>query len=172
MSTTDVLIIGAGPVGMTLAMELSLQNVNFRIVEKEAVRSDKSRSLASHVRTLELLNRYDNIQEMASKAAGVHGNTVWLNRKPYELVDTSTLKLDGTRFQGPLMVSQVDMELFLLKRLGERGVHVESPVTAKSIKQDEDGATVILENDGVEETVRCKYVVGICVLRCLRFNNK
>lgn len=48
MSTTDVFIIDAGPVGMTLAMELSLYNVNFRIIEKAAVRSDKSRSLATH----------------------------------------------------------------------------------------------------------------------------
>lgn len=161
MLTTDVLIIGAGPVGMTLAMELSLHGVNFRIVEKEAARSDKSRSLAAHARTMELLDRYGEVDELLARAAPVAGQTVWLNRKKFDPIEVSRMRLHGTRFPGPVMVSQVETEAFLLRRLGERGVRIESPVAATSVRQDADGATVVLENEGVEETVRCKYVVSI-----------
>lgn len=160
-TTTDVLIVGAGPVGLTLAMELSLQNVNFRIVEKAAVRSDKSRSLACHARTMELLSRYPHVDEMISKAVNLTGQTIWLNRKKFEPFDITKAKLEGCRFKGPMSVSQVETEEFLLRRLDERGVHVESSVAAKTVRQDADGATVILEKDGVEETVRCRYVVSI-----------
>src|ERR1700685_2391668 len=53
----QVLIIGAGPVGLTLAMELSRYGVPVRIVDKAAARTDKSKALVLWSRTLELLER-------------------------------------------------------------------------------------------------------------------
>src|SRR3978361_30855 len=54
---TSVLIIGAGPVGLTLAIELTRFGVPVRIVEKAAQRTDKSKALVVWSRTLELLDR-------------------------------------------------------------------------------------------------------------------
>ena len=53
----EVLIVGAGPVGLTLAVELARYGVTVRIVDKAAQRSDKSKALAVWSRTLELLDR-------------------------------------------------------------------------------------------------------------------
>src|SRR5690348_5240820 len=55
--THHVLIIGAGPVGLAMAIELQRYGIDFRIVEKAAARTDKSKALVVWSRTLELLER-------------------------------------------------------------------------------------------------------------------
>src|ERR1700733_10890064 len=55
--TTQVLIVGAGPVGLTMAAELTRYGVAVRIVDKAAQRTDKSKALVVWSRTLELLAR-------------------------------------------------------------------------------------------------------------------
>jgi 2-polyprenyl-6-methoxyphenol hydroxylase-like FAD-dependent oxidoreductase len=53
----QVMIVGAGPVGLTMAGELTRYGVSVRIVDKEAHRTDKSKALVLWSRTLELLDR-------------------------------------------------------------------------------------------------------------------
>src|SRR6202044_3080257 len=53
----DVLVVGAGPVGLTMAAELARYGVGVRIVDKAAQRTDKSKALVLWGRTLELLDR-------------------------------------------------------------------------------------------------------------------
>lgn len=181
-TTTDVLIVGAGPVGMTLAMELSLQGVSFRIVEKSPERSDKSRALGVHSRTVEVLDRYgDGVGDLLAKASRVKGNDIWVGGRRFEALGGSsdaaaaaaaakaTPTPTDTRFPGIFVISQVDTEAFLERRLRERGVAVERATAASHIAQDADGVTVTLrkgeeeeeEEEGEEtQVLRCRYVVG------------
>ena len=53
----DVLVVGAGPVGLTMAAELARYGISARIVDKAAGRSDKSKALVLWSRTLELIDR-------------------------------------------------------------------------------------------------------------------
>lgn len=167
MTATDVLIVGAGPTGMTMALELAMQRVPFRLVEKEAVRSDKSRALVIHSRTMELLNRHGNVAKgLDAQGARLTGATVWVNQRKAGTIDTvSSVDESGvvdTQFPGLCLISQAETEMFLEKALLEKGVDIERPVTVKEIKQDGDGVSVVLAKaDGSEETVRCKYVVGL-----------
>lgn len=168
MSTPDVLIVGAGPVGMALAIELSIQGVSFRIVDKAAERSDKSRAIGLHARTLEMLNRYGDLpqQELLSKAGRIRGNALWVGGQRFKTFDGSVRAAasgltSDTQFPGIFIISQVETENFLAARLDEKGVVVESPVAVQSIVQDDSGVSVALVTArGEEETVRCKYVVG------------
>ncbi|KAF3767519.1 hypothetical protein M406DRAFT_228570, partial [Cryphonectria parasitica EP155] len=166
MSATDVLIVGAGPAGLTLALELSMQNIPFRLVEKELERSDKSRALGVHSRTLEVLTRYgDSIQQLLDCAGRIAGNNLWINKKRYSGFDASLLGLtkvqSDTRYPGVFTASQVYTEAWFDRRLGERGIVIERPVTVKSIVQDGEGATAVLaKQDGSEESVRARYIVG------------
>src|SRR3984885_1539479 len=54
---TDVLIVGAGPVGMTMACELARYGLSVRIVDKNSQRTDKSKAIVVWARTLEVLDR-------------------------------------------------------------------------------------------------------------------
>ena len=54
---TDVLIAGAGPVGLTMAMELKRYGLSVRIIDKDSGRTDKSKAIVLWARTLELLDR-------------------------------------------------------------------------------------------------------------------
>jgi 2-polyprenyl-6-methoxyphenol hydroxylase-like FAD-dependent oxidoreductase len=54
---TNVLVVGAGPVGLTMAAELARYGVSERIVEKSAQRTDKSKAIVMWSRSLEMLDR-------------------------------------------------------------------------------------------------------------------
>src|SRR5271155_5578681 len=81
MEDIDVLIIGGGPTGMMLALELAMQNVTFRIVDKEPIRSDKSRALVVHPRSLELLNRHSIAHELIELGRLALGMRLFVNKK-------------------------------------------------------------------------------------------
>ncbi|ORY62244.1 FAD binding domain-containing protein [Pseudomassariella vexata] len=160
-NTTEVLIIGGGPTGLTLALELSVQKVPFRIIDKATVRSDKSRALSCQPRSLELLMRYGDSRELAARGNAIKGLQYILNKKVVSTVETDGIDLNDTEFRQPLILSQHETETWLEVRLAEQGLAVERGVTATSIEQDVDGATVRLTlPDGACETVRCQYCIG------------
>ncbi|KAI2640344.1 FAD binding domain-containing protein [Hypomontagnella submonticulosa] len=159
-SELEVLIVGGGPTGVTLALELAVHGIRFRIIDKEEQRSDKSRALGVQPRTLELLNRHGDVQKLISQGNLSSGTTFYLNGKKAADVDISGLAED-TAFPLILIISQCQTEAFLDECLGKYGFAVEHGLEARSIVQDPDGVTVTLSHpNGVEETVRAKYVVG------------
>lgn len=163
MSTIDVLVIGAGPVGMTMANELAIQGVDFRIIDKLPERSDKSRALAVHSRTLELLSRYGHIDQLMAHSQKINGNQLYINKKLMDGLNAFGARASkpDTQYPGAFSISQVYTEGFLEDRLTERGITVERPVSVKSVAQDENVATAaLIKEDGSEETVQAKYVVG------------
>ena len=66
---TTVLIVGAGPVGLTLACELTRYRVSVRIVDKAPQRTDKSKAIVIWSRTLELLDRGTRERHLSSRRA-------------------------------------------------------------------------------------------------------
>ncbi|TLD34319.1 hypothetical protein PspLS_00888 [Pyricularia sp. CBS 133598] len=178
----DVLIVGAGPTGLTLALELALQQhgqqrqrVKFRIIDREPERSPYSRALVVQPRTLELLARYgfdDFLSRMLDKGRAVTGMTWSFTPTREARFQFSDMGSDDTEFPLSFNVSQTETERFLLSSLektlgGSDGVPVvERGVQAESVLQDADGATVTLmkrgdgDDAGTRETVRCRYVIG------------
>ncbi|KAI1474978.1 hypothetical protein K445DRAFT_67691 [Daldinia sp. EC12] len=157
---TDVLIVGGGPTGVTLALELAVHKIPFRIVDKELQRSDKSRALGIQPRTLELLNRHGDAQTLVSRGNLSSGTTFYLNGKKAADIDISGL-VEDSAFPLILIISQCETEVYLDECLAKHGFAVERGLEATSIVQDADGVTVKLNSsDGIEETVRAKYVIG------------
>ncbi|KAK7957213.1 6-methylpretetramide 4-monooxygenase [Apiospora aurea] len=170
-TTVDVLIIGAGPTGTTLALELAAQNIPFRLVDKALERSDRSRALAVQSRTLEVLNRHAPVQDLTDSGSQVAGGVYYIHGKQVADLDLSNVRTgDDTAFPQTLNISQSDTEQFLDRCLAEKyGRSAEFGVEAASIVQDADGVTVTLRNvagngntekEDAEEVVRAKYVVG------------
>jgi 2-polyprenyl-6-methoxyphenol hydroxylase-like FAD-dependent oxidoreductase len=162
MQSTDVLIIGAGPTGTTLALELALQNIPFRILDSAPTRTTQSRALVIQPRTLELLARHSITRDLLAHGNVGAGARVFVNKNLTAELDLGDLGFDDTAFPLPLWISQADTEQCLDAALRSRGHVVERPFTAKKIEQDDTGVTVVLRNgnDGSEERLRAKYVVG------------
>ncbi|KAH7323967.1 FAD binding domain-containing protein [Rhexocercosporidium sp. MPI-PUGE-AT-0058] len=159
---TDVLIIGGGPTGLTLALELSLQKIPFRIIDILPSRSPYSRAFALHARSLELLSRHPNIvPQLTSRGTFNVSVKLFSNKKPIFEIELGDTPFSDTVYPGPLFVSQAVTEGVLDEALGAYGGGVEWGVEAMKVEQDEEGVDVRLKRaDGTNETVRAKYVVG------------
>lgn len=165
----QVLIVGAGPSGLTFALELTLFHIPFRIIDALPQPSPHSRALVLHPRTLELLSRHDNVVETLLER-GVLNQAVRLycekdfifELKPLDFAEDIT----DTRFKSALMVSQAEVEDVLRGRLretcgSERGGEVQWGTTAEVITENESGVDVVLRNDsGEKEKLTFRYVIG------------
>ena len=157
MGDCDVLIVGAGPVGTALALELAHQDVSFRVVDKAPIRSDKSRAFVVQPRTLELLNRHGQAQSFVSSGQLLSAFNIISNGKLVTKVVVDNLGTVDTAFTLPVLISQTDTERFLDQCLSKYGKAVERPVIAEEITQDGSGVgTTLLHSDGSRETVRSK----------------
>jgi 2-polyprenyl-6-methoxyphenol hydroxylase-like FAD-dependent oxidoreductase len=158
--STSVLIVGAGPVGLTLACELTRYKVPVRIVDKAAQRTDKSKALVLWSRTLELLDRGDTgaapFVEAGFKVGGV--NIVTADRRV-----VGHVKMDSvpSPYNYALMLPQSDTERLLEERLQRLGVSVERSTEATALEIGADGVEATLRHaDGHEETVRADWLAG------------
>jgi 2-polyprenyl-6-methoxyphenol hydroxylase-like FAD-dependent oxidoreductase len=89
---TSVLIVGAGPVGLTLACELTHYQVPVRIVDKAAQRADKSKAIVIWSRTLELLDRRDQGSAPFVQAGFKVGASILLRRKAKSSVTSKWMR--------------------------------------------------------------------------------
>src|SRR5260221_13455603 len=85
-SSSEILVVGAGPVGLTMALELVRHGLTSRIVDSEALPTDKSKALVVWGRTLELLEPVEHLVAdlqaagVPAGAADIPGNDQWLGR--------------------------------------------------------------------------------------------
>jgi 2-polyprenyl-6-methoxyphenol hydroxylase-like FAD-dependent oxidoreductase len=144
-----------------LALELAVHEIPFRIIDSSPTRSDKSRALALHSRTLELLNRHGIVQDFINRGKFNQAVRIFANQKFVFENDFDSVAFNDTLYQNPLLISQAEIESILDEVLLKRDVKVERPVTAETISQDDEGVTANLRfGDGSEEVLRCKYIVG------------
>lgn len=155
---TDVLIIGAGPVGMTLACELARRKVRHRIIEKARTTKEISKALIIHVRTQEIFDAMGMIDAERALSRPLLRVEVQAHGK-----HIGTWRLDEVEspYPSPLIIGQDRTERVLREHLGSLGGQVEWGVEATAYSQDAGGvSTTIKGEDGVERTIRSKFVVG------------
>lgn len=153
-STADVLIVGAGPAGLTAAVVLEQLGHHVVIVDSQSEGANTSRAAVVHPRTLELLEPYGVTSALVAR--GLHTPTFTIRDRDQLLIAVPFSDLP-TAYPYTLMISQADTEKFLLKRLSELGGTVLRPATVTDITQDADGVTAILD-DGKQ--IRARYLIG------------
>ncbi|MFI6595393.1 FAD-dependent monooxygenase [Nonomuraea sp. NPDC050536] len=153
-SETSVLIVGAGPVGLTLAASLTAQGVDVVLIDKLAEGLNTSRAAVVHARTLEVLREVGIADELVGRGIVVPRFTIRDHDKVLLTVDFGELPTD---YPFTLLVPQDVTEELLLKRLEEVGGRVHRPLELADVKADETGVTATMATG---ETIRAQYVVG------------
>lgn len=153
-SIADVLIVGAGPVGLTAAVVLEQLGHDVVIVDSQSEGANTSRAAVVHPHTLELLEPYGVTPALVDR--GLHTPTFTIRDRDELLIGVPFSDLP-TAFPYTLMISQADPEKFLLARLSELGGKVVRPATVTEVVQDADGVTATFE-DGKQ--IRARYLIG------------
>lgn len=154
----DVLVVGAGPVGLTMAAAALRQGLKCRIIDKASVPSDKSKALAVWCRSLELLDNLGLAETFVRTGMKLSGGSMYANGK--RLVHLH-LTSDESPFGFPLMIPQNETERLLTEHLAQHGVVVERPVELVTFQETPSGVHYTLRHaDGREETADVPWVVG------------
>ena len=153
-----ILISGAGPVGLTMALELTRYGIPVRIVDKAASRTDKSKAIAVWSRTLELLERTGLVQPFLDSGFKCHGTQ--FSNGPQTIARVS---LDSIQSPYPfaLIIPQSETEHILESHLESLGVTVERQVELTGF-EERDGRVVstIRDQAGRSEVVQTEWLVG------------
>jgi 2-polyprenyl-6-methoxyphenol hydroxylase-like FAD-dependent oxidoreductase len=150
----DVLVIGAGPTGLTLALSLLSRGRRVTIVDKQKQGDNTSRAAVVYPGTLELLDPYGVAERLA--AQGIRTSQFTIRDRDRVLMPVPFDKLP-TSFPYALLVSQAVTEAALLKRLEELGGHVLRPCELTELDQDDSGVTATVAGG---EQIRAAFLVG------------
>ena len=154
MYNTDVLIVGAGPSGLTLAASLVSRGISTTVVDRQAAGANTSRAAVVNARTLEVLEDLDVARRLVKEGVQAPRFTIRDGKRTLIPVDFSVLP---TAYPYSLMVPQSTTERLLLDRLLELGGSVIRPKTLTTISQDTDGVTATFDDGDV---IRARYGVG------------
>ena len=156
-----VLIVGAGPSGLMLALELCRHGITPRLIDAHSGPSPLSRALVVHARTLELLDRHGLAEAFLARGEIVRGGAL---RRQGRVVATVPLGRIGeglSPFPFLLILSQDQTEGLLREALASYGVAVEWNAPLVSLTQDATGVTATLQAEGAPPTlVRAAYLAG------------
>ncbi|MEO8440206.1 MAG: FAD-dependent monooxygenase, partial [Spartobacteria bacterium] len=152
------LVIGAGPVGLTMATELARHGARCRIIDSAPEPSQTSKALAIFPRTLETFATMGIAERFLAAGHRLHGLSLHHRREQIGQVDFTSVM---STFPFALGLPQAETERLLTEHLTSHGVSVERGVALQSFTQTSDFVRAILRHpDGREETVEASWLIG------------
>ncbi|WP_204808732.1 FAD-dependent monooxygenase [Mycobacterium riyadhense] len=155
MHNPEVLVVGAGPTGLTLACSLRLHGISVGVVDRAPGPARTSRANFMHARGSEVLDRLGALGTLPGESLRAMRVTTYLGDRPI-----MNLKFGdpGLRTAGPpMVVSQARVEAALRARLAELGGAPQWNSPLVGVQQDHNGVTAVLDNG---RSVRTRWLVG------------
>ncbi|MCY1397174.1 3-(3-hydroxy-phenyl)propionate/3-hydroxycinnamic acid hydroxylase [compost metagenome] len=161
MHRSDVLIIGAGPTGLVLALWLSKLGVRVRIVDKASAPGTTSRALAVQARTLELYRQLGLADAVVQYGHRVAAANFWVKGEPVAHLPLTQVGEGLTPYAFLEIFPQDEHERLLIERLQAFGISVERNTELASFEQTADGITATLHlPDGQQEICQACFLAG------------
>ncbi|CAM5553491.1 3-(3-hydroxyphenyl)propionate hydroxylase [Streptomyces xanthochromogenes] len=156
--STDVLVVGAGPVGLSAAAELVRNGVRVRLVDRLPARLPYAKAVGIQPRTLEIWDRMGLVRDVLEAAVPIHGQLTYVNGVEQPKVD---LELPPEVPYGFAALPQYETERLLEEYLAGLGTAIERETELLSFRQDADGVSALLRTaSGGEEETRVGFLIG------------
>lgn len=158
---TEVLIVGAGPTGLVLALWLTHLGVRVRIVDKTSEPGTTSRALAVQARTLELYSQIGLADEVVKRGRKVTAVNLWVEGKKAAHAVIGDFGAGISPYSFALVFPQDDHERLLIERLAALGVNVERQTELMDFEGLYDGMLAHLKlKDGSTQTCEATFIAG------------
>lgn len=157
----DVLVVGAGPTGLTAAAEALRRGMTARIIEKKDSRDGFSKALVVHARTMETFSFMGIDREVREQGAPFAAlNLHFNNRQRKVRVDLVNQPWGDTEYPYWLSVPQYDTERVLEHHLGRLGGDIEWSTALRSLTDHGEFVEALVDGDHGVETIRARWVIG------------
>ena len=161
MQRTDVLIIGAGPTGLVLALWLTKAGIKVRIIDKAENAGTTSRAIVIHARNLEFYHQLGVDSIAVEKGIEIKGANLWVRGKKAAHIPFTELHASISPYQYMLGFPQDQQEEMLEKQLANLGVAVERSTELVSFEQSPTGVRAQLKKtNGEKELCEATYLAG------------
>jgi 2-polyprenyl-6-methoxyphenol hydroxylase-like FAD-dependent oxidoreductase len=154
----QILIVGAGPVGLTMAAELARYGVPVRLIDRNPEPTQTSKALVVWSRTLELMDRMGCTQAFLDKGLRAQRATMRSGGRVLGHTDFDEI---ASAYNFALMIPQSDTEALLAEHLSRLGVAVERQVELTGFVDQNDKVEATLRHaDGKEEVFHTPWLIG------------
>jgi 2-polyprenyl-6-methoxyphenol hydroxylase-like FAD-dependent oxidoreductase len=158
---TEVLIVGAGPTGLVLALWLTRLGVRVRVIDKTAEAGTTSRALAVQARTLELYAQIGLAEEVIKRGRRIAAANLWVAGGQVARAVFGDMGLGISPYPYALVFPQDEHERLLISRLAGVSVHVERRMQLLDFDEQSDRVLARLKRpDGVVEMCEAAYLAG------------
>jgi 2-polyprenyl-6-methoxyphenol hydroxylase-like FAD-dependent oxidoreductase len=157
-SATEVLVVGAGPVGLTMACELARYGVRCRIIDKAPAPSLTSKALGIFPRTLEVFQMMGIVDDVLSAGLKLDGISFYNKSGQIGHIGFSCLPC---RYRFAISLPQSQTEQILFQHLVKHGLYVEREKELIGFFQTQDRVRAIIRGSGgSEEIVESEWLIG------------
>jgi 2-polyprenyl-6-methoxyphenol hydroxylase-like FAD-dependent oxidoreductase len=159
-NSTPILIVGAGPTGLAMALWLKKCGIQFRIIDQAAKPGTTSRALAVQSRTLEFYQMLGISDLLLQESLLVPELAMWRSGKKVATAKLGKLGKDLSPFPYIVFCSQDVHEAMLCRVLADLDIQVERETVLVGFSQDAEGVTAEIKGPKGAETVRASYLCG------------
>ncbi len=156
----QILIVGAGPTGLVLALWLVKSGIRARIIDKSSGPGQASRAMAVQARTLEFYRQMGVADQTVEAGIPVNGGHLRKGKRVIADFPFNDIGSDISPYPFVLSLAQDDHERLLVRWLEEQDVRVEWETTLSGFEDIGDSVQVTLEKNGVKEKASFAYLCG------------